>query len=145
MRELEDKDYKRLYRLYLAALKALSFLETERYLKKIYSNIPIIVLFESLILSFSGDLERGLKPLPAYVERVLQSTNDNVMVWSQYFYKNPSPTKIKYVKILPSPATRRIGGLLHSVGSYAGLTAEAVWYFNIYFINAENELISNEL
>lgn len=67
------------------------------------------------------------------------------MVWSQYFYKNPSPTKIKGVKTVPSPTTQTIGGLLHSVGSFAGLTAEAVWYVNIYFINAEYELMSNEL
>lgn len=103
MKKLEDEDYSRLYRLYLAALKALSFLETER-----------------------DDLEYGLEPLPANIHRVLKSNNDNVMVWSQYFYKNPSPTKIKVVKTVPSPTTQRIGGLLHSVGSFAGLTAEAV-------------------
>lgn len=86
-----------------------------------------------------------MKPLTTNAEKVLQSSNDNVKLWSQYFFKDPSPTKIKSSKTVPSPTTERIGGLLHSVGSYVGLTAEAVWYVNIYLINAEYELISNEL
>lgn len=84
-----------------------------------------------------------MKPLPTTVEKVLQPTDDNVMVWSQFFYKNPSPTKLKGMKTVPSPATQKIGGLLHAVASYAGLTAEAVWYVDIYSIIAGYELISN--
>ncbi|XP_055322230.1 uncharacterized protein LOC129578120 isoform X2 [Sitodiplosis mosellana] len=98
----EDEDYRRLYRLYKTALKALNMLKTE------------------------CDLEDELQPLPTHAETLLQSTNDNVKAWSQYFYINPSPTKKKGVKTIPSPVTERIGSLLHSIGSFYGLTAEAV-------------------
>lgn len=71
----------------------------------------------------------NLQPL---VEMLLQSSSGDVKVWSEYFYKNPSPTKITKAKTVPSPNTERIGCLLHSIGSFIGLTAEAVWYVNIF-------------
>lgn len=81
-----DEDYRRLYRVYKAAIKALNLLETEWYLRNKYLNISIIFLFEYLILSFSIDLEVKLKPLPPHAERLLQSSNNNnVKCWSQYF------------------------------------------------------------
>ncbi|KAG4067228.1 hypothetical protein HA402_000219 [Bradysia odoriphaga] len=101
--ERSHEDYRRLYRLYRAALKALTSLETER-----------------------ADLENELQPLPSHADSVLQSSGINVKLWSQYFYKNPTPTKMRHTKTVPSPATEHIGSLLHSIGSFIGLTAEAV-------------------
>lgn len=53
------------------------------------------------------------------------------MVWSDFYFKNPSPTKKKGVKTVPSPTTARLGGMLHSVAAFVGLTAEATWYINV--------------
>lgn len=62
----------------------------------------------------------------------LQSSDDIVKLWSQYFPENATPTKIKYVKTNLSPVKERMRGLLRSIGSFVGLSAVAVWYVFIF-------------
>ncbi|KAG4077784.1 hypothetical protein HA402_011213 [Bradysia odoriphaga] len=69
------------------------------------------------------EMEEELLPLPSHAEHVLRSNNDNVKLWSEYFYKKSTPTKRKRLNTIPSPPTARIGALTHAVGSFYGITA----------------------
>lgn len=107
------------------------------------SRISIILILQS---PFSKDIEEELEPLPLaiHAEWVLQSSNDNVKMWSEYFNKKATPTKTKRLNTIPSPAIVRIGALLHAVASFSGITAAAVWYVLTNLTHPKCQLISYE-
>lgn len=63
-------------------------------------------------------------------------------MWSEYFDKTATPTKMKRLNTIPSPATVQIRALLHAVASFSGITAAAVWYVLTNRTHPKCQLIS---